>query len=77
MAVKKVVQYEAEWNIETKVGHIRFKYEDGSKYQWQGDDKLEFTLILLMLQHDTDPYVVGDRIVATGPEEPGRKHEVE
>ena len=74
MAAKKVVEYEAEWNTETAKGHIRLKYEDGSKYQWEGQDKDEFSMILQILQNDTDPYVIDDKIFATGPEEPGKKH---
>lgn len=77
MAAKKVVHYEAEWNIETNTGHIRFKYEDGTKYEWVGHDKAEFALILQIMQNDTDPYIVDDKIFATGPEEPGRRHESE
>lgn len=74
MAVKKVVEYEAEWNTETQTGHIRLKYEGGSKYQWEGKDKGEFGVILQILQHDTDPYVIDDKIFATGMEEPGIRH---
>lgn len=74
MAAKKVVQYEAEWNTETNAGHIRFKYEDGTKFQWTGDDKAEFSVILQIMQNDTDPYVIDDKIFATGPEEPGKTH---
>lgn len=77
MAAKKVVQYEAEWNIETSTGHIRLKYEDGSKHQWEGHDKDEFSVILQILQHDADPYVLDNTIFATGTEEPGKKHEAE
>ncbi|GJM14931.1 MAG: hypothetical protein DHS20C13_02580 [Thermodesulfobacteriota bacterium] len=77
MAAKKVVQYEAEWNTETDAGHIRMKYEDGSKFQWEGQDKAEFKVILQILQHDTDPYVIDDKIYATGLEEPGKRHEVD
>jgi hypothetical protein len=74
MAAKKVVQYEAEWNTDTKTGHIRFKYEDGTKFQWDGHDIAEFSLILQIMQNDTDPYIIRDQIIATGPEEPGKKH---
>ena len=77
MAAKKVVQYEAEWNIETSTGHIRLKYEDGSKHQWEGHDKDEFSVILQILQHDADPYVLDNKIFATGTEEPGKKHDAE
>jgi len=75
MDAKKVVYYEAEWNTETNTGRIRFKYEDDSKFQWQGQDKAEFSLILQIMQNDTDPYIIDDKIFATGPEDPGRKHE--
>ena len=77
MAAKKVIEYEAEWNTDTKTGHIRIKYEDHTKYQWQGHDVHEFSLILQILQNDTDPYVIDDKIIATGPEEPGKRHAVE
>jgi len=52
MAAKKVVHYEAEWNTETNTGRIRFKYEDNSKFQWEGQDKAEFSLILQIMQND-------------------------
>ncbi len=74
MAAKKVVQYEAEWNTESSTGHIRLKYEDGSKHQWEGHNISEFSTILQILQCDTDPYVIDDKIFATGTEEPGKRH---
>lgn len=71
MAAKKVVKYEAQWNVKTNRGHIRFKFEDDSKYQWEGDDKAEFSIILQIMQNDTDPYILDGDIYATGVEAPG------
>jgi len=68
---RKVIKYNAYWNVNYNRGGIYLKFQDEGELHWKSEDKAEYTIILQILQNDETPYLYDKGIFATGPEDPG------
>ena len=71
MASVKITNYLAAWHPKQNQGRIHFRYANGRKGSWSGENPAEFTAICLLLHADNDPYVTEEGWITTGKEEPG------